>query len=42
MVIHSKIDSDLETVSVTFVSGDISNSVEMTKEEYIKYINGTD
>lgn len=42
MVIYSKIDSDLETVSVTFVSGDIFNSVEMTKEEYIKYINGTD
>ena len=40
MTIYVKIEKDLDEVSVTFVSGDIHNTVNMTKEEFINYIKG--
>lgn len=40
MTIYSRIDSDSDIVSVTFISGDVSTTTEMTKAEYIKYITG--
>jgi hypothetical protein len=40
MTIYIKIEKDSDEVSVTFVSGDIHNTVSMTKEELIKYISG--
>lgn len=41
MTIYCKIEKDSNEVSVTFVSGDIHNTVTMTKEEFIKYVSGT-
>lgn len=38
MTIYIKIDSTIDDVSVTFVSGDIISTVSMTKDELIKYI----
>jgi hypothetical protein len=40
--IYSRIDSDLDSVSVTIVDGNVFATTEMTKAEYVKYVNEAD